>query len=127
MSKPSVVARKFRELEEKITNDEKAIKQSMEDVQDQATQAGWKGYKSRSGNLDKAYSKVAKNAFTGVVELTKARSNTPYAHAIHSGRPDWRNYNPPKFLTRVGGHKETRDKIEKNFQTMIKNNIRKIF
>ncbi len=51
-------------------------------------------YTTRSGLLDKAYRIEMDGFFGGTLILDRTVSNAPYAHAIHSGRPDWPNYKP---------------------------------
>jgi hypothetical protein len=58
-------------------------------------------YQSRSGMLNKAYRMELSN-FTGTLRLTKEETGTPYAWAIHSGRPDWKNYVPDEFFFKAG-------------------------
>lgn len=101
-----------------------SLKQSLQDTQTHAAQNH--RYQSRSGMLNKSYEKVVYSPFKGELFLVKD-NNVPYAHAIHSGRKDWRNYRPDRFLTDAGKSSRVKSKVKKNFNDAVKEATRKVF
>lgn len=120
-------SRKLNKYEQVLKKELKpALKQSMVDVREKSSSEGFHRYKTRSGMLNKAYVMKVISNFKAILKLTKRETNTPYAWAIHSGRPDWRNYKPDLFLYRAAKNKGVQEKVYNNIKGAIKK-ARRVF